>query len=166
MMILLFLFLTVAAPVHSEPGDQSEVEDVAQVEFRETSVVLTCPHNPSDEVKWLHGNEEIKDYKNNIYEIQAPEGTATGFYTCQKNEKKHYFFIKARVCKNCHELSGSMAGGVIFADLLLTGGVILIVYFCTQRKKDPVSNAPRPPNPDYEALNPKTQSRDVYAGIK
>ncbi|KAI7800385.1 hypothetical protein IRJ41_001950 [Triplophysa rosa] len=96
MMILLFLFLTVAAPVHSEPGDQSEVEDVAQVEFRETSVVLTCPHNPSDEVKWLHGNEEIKDYKNNIYEIQAPEGTATGFYTCQKNEKKHYFFIKAR----------------------------------------------------------------------
>ncbi|XP_056613304.1 T-cell surface glycoprotein CD3 epsilon chain-like [Triplophysa dalaica] len=165
LLILMFLLLTVAAEDDSQTVDNIEVEDLSQVEIRDDSVVLTCPHK-SDAVKWLHENKDIQSKLKHSYVIQAQDGTAKGFYACQSDKKKHYFYIKARVCKNCHELSGSLAGGVIIADLLFTGGVILIVFFWSQRKKDPVSNAPRPPNPDYEALNPKTQNRDVYAGIK
>ncbi len=36
------------------------------------------------------------------------------------------------VCKNCYELNGLTAWGVIFGDLLFTGGVILIIYLCTR----------------------------------
>ncbi|KAA0701620.1 hypothetical protein E1301_Tti024183 [Triplophysa tibetana] len=159
LLILMLLLLTVAAEVHSEG------EDLAPVEIGDAFVLLVCPLK-SDSVKWVHGTKEITGNQSSTYKIMAEDGTAKGFYSCESNKKKHYFFIKARVCENCFELSGLTAAGVIFGDLLFTGGVILIVYIWTQRKKDPVSNAPRPPNPDYEALNPKTQNRDVYAGIK
>lgn len=62
------------------------------VEFKETSVVLTCPHN--GQLKWTMEDKTVDG--NSTYEIQAQDGTVTGFYTCQNNNKKHHFFIKAR----------------------------------------------------------------------
>ncbi|KTF93555.1 hypothetical protein cypCar_00032934 [Cyprinus carpio] len=82
---------------------------------------------------------------------------------------------QGQVCENCYELSGLTGWGIMFGDVLITGGVIIIIYFCAARNSDgppkkasnPRSvNPPRPPNPDYAALDPKMRSGNaLYAGL-
>lgn len=50
------------------------------------------------------------------------------------NTNTHSFCVS--VCKNCYELSGLMAWIVILGDVLITGGVILIIYSCATRNRD------------------------------
>lgn len=48
-----------------------------------------------------------------------------------------HLFLSLTVCDNCHELKGPIVIGIICGDLLITGGIILIVYLHGQRKSGP-----------------------------
>ncbi|XP_051536065.1 T-cell surface glycoprotein CD3 epsilon chain [Myxocyprinus asiaticus] len=145
------------------------------VEFKGKSAILTCSNEP--EAEWYRTTDDKPEKlqeKNITYEASAEGGIVSGLYTCKSGSTKIHFYLKAKVCENCHELSGLMATGVIFSDLLLTAGVILIVYVCAQKNTSNTNqrapnqrsrDAPQPPNPDYARLNPKTVSKDVYAGF-
>ncbi|XP_064830514.1 T-cell surface glycoprotein CD3 epsilon chain-like [Oncorhynchus masou masou] len=76
------------------------------------------------------------------------------------------------VCENCVELDA--VTGAIVGDLLVTGGVIFIVYSWAQKKSGPAApqkqtyrsagrGPPVVPSPDYEPLSVATCSRDIYA---
>ncbi|KAL7849435.1 hypothetical protein SRHO_G00210580 [Serrasalmus rhombeus] len=77
------------------------------------------------------------------------------------------------VCVDCVDLDMGWATAIVIGDILVTLGVILIVYLCAKKKAGPAprqratpgrqAGAPPPPNPDYQVLNPATRSRDVYA---
>ncbi|KAM9453922.1 T-cell surface glycoprotein CD3 epsilon chain-like [Salvelinus alpinus] len=78
------------------------------------------------------------------------------------------------VCENCVELDATLVTGVIVGDLLVTGGVIFIVYSWAQKKSGPAApqkptyrsagrGPPVVPSPDYEPLSVATRSRDIYA---
>lgn len=41
------------------------------------------------------------------------------------------------MCDNCYDLDASLVAGVICGDLLITGGIILLVYLHGQRKSGP-----------------------------
>ncbi|XP_065135996.1 T-cell surface glycoprotein CD3 epsilon chain-like [Paramisgurnus dabryanus] len=157
MMFMKFMLLLLTAAVH-------EVQ--SQVVFTDTSAILYCPET-GEVVKWKVKDQSELQQQTELT-VEAKDGSVSGTFTCDADGKKHQFYIKSKVCKNCYELNAGLASGVIIGDLLLTGGVILLVYLCTQRKSDNTKqrDAPRPPNPDYAPLNPKTQTRDLYAGIR
>ncbi|XP_056329757.1 T-cell surface glycoprotein CD3 epsilon chain-like [Danio aesculapii] len=140
------------------------------VYFTSDGAVLSCPGAVSE---W-----DEKQNKNQSLTIKADQGTVKGTHRCKyeedTKEHTHVFYIDAKVCKGCVEFNGWLATAVIFGDLLLTGGLILIIYLCTtknsthtqQKASTPRSaNPPRPPNPDYEKLNTQTLSSGLYAGI-
>ncbi|XP_048121019.1 T-cell surface glycoprotein CD3 epsilon chain-like isoform X2 [Alosa alosa] len=100
-------------------------------------------------------------------------------YSCQQNDATPTvkFYIKAKVCDYCYELDPYVVAAVICADLLITGGIILLVYAYGQRKSGPAppkpSNARNPagsggppvPSPDYQPLSDFTRNRDTYATV-
>ncbi|KAG5837382.1 hypothetical protein ANANG_G00238670 [Anguilla anguilla] len=78
----------------------------------------------------------------------------------------------SQMCEHCYELDGGLLIGIIFVDLLVTGGVIIVIYNCAQRKSSspapasgrPVrANAPSVPDRDYEPLNHATRDTATYA---
>ncbi|RXN02441.1 T-cell surface glyco CD3 epsilon chain [Labeo rohita] len=163
MILASFTFLLLAAAVN--PAQSQEIT--------KDSVILTCPEGQDGTVEW-YKNKVKTSIHSLTYEVKAEQGTVTGFYRCEHGNVKHVFYLNVKVCDNCYELSGLMAWGTILGDVLVTGGVILIVYiFATknsggtqQRASNSRSlNPPRPPNPDYEALDPKMRSNAVYAGL-
>uniref|UniRef100_A0A4W5M8Z0 CD3 gamma/delta subunit Ig-like domain-containing protein n=1 Tax=Hucho hucho TaxID=62062 RepID=A0A4W5M8Z0_9TELE len=95
-------------------------------------------------------------------------------YYCNSSTEIYQFHIKRKVCENGFELDVILVTGIIVGDLLLTGGVILIVYSWAQKKsrcaapQKPTSRSaghgpPVVPSPDYEPLSVATRSRDTYA---
>nr|XP_055051384.1 T-cell surface glycoprotein CD3 epsilon chain-like [Misgurnus anguillicaudatus] len=151
MMFMNFMLLLLTAAVH-------EVQ--SHVTFTDKSATLYCPETEG-EATWT--GDKMTPKTASELTVEATDGEVKGTWACDANGKKHQFYIKSKVCENCYELTAGLASGVIIGDLLFTGGVILLVYLCTQRKQ---RGAPSPPNPDYEMLNPKTQTRDLYAGIR
>ncbi|XP_026137382.1 T-cell surface glycoprotein CD3 epsilon chain isoform X2 [Carassius auratus] len=151
-------------------------------EITDNGVIMTCTGGKDGEVTWNKEKVPVANVNNTIFRVQDDSGTGIveGQYSCEykENENKNIiqtFYINVKVCENCYELSGVMAWGVMIIDLLITGGVILIIYFCSARNSDSkpkkVSNSrpmnpPRPPNQDYAALDPKMRSGDgLYAGL-
>ncbi|XP_052431406.1 T-cell surface glycoprotein CD3 epsilon chain [Carassius gibelio] len=153
------------------------------IEITDDGVIMICTGGDNRVVTWK--NEAGKDVsgEGNKLNVRVPADSGTGIvegqyscnYTDGPNHIKRMFYINVKVCENCYELSGVMAWGVMIIDLLITGGVILIIYFCSARNSDSkpkkVSNSrpmnpPRPPNQDYAALDPKMRSGDgLYAGL-
>ncbi|XP_059371021.1 T-cell surface glycoprotein CD3 epsilon chain-like [Carassius carassius] len=149
------------------------------IEITDDGVIMTCTGGENGKVAWTKESVDIdnKIENNTTFRVQADSGTgiAEGWYTCKYNNIIQTFYFKVKVCENCFELSGVMAWGVMIVDVVITGGVILIIYFCSARNSDStpkkVSNSrpmnpPRPPNQDYAALDPKMRSGDaLYAGL-
>lgn len=42
--------------------------------------------------------------------------------------------ILVPVCENCYELDSTLVAGAIGMDLLLTGGIMMIIYLCAHKK--------------------------------
>ncbi|XP_041090769.1 T-cell surface glycoprotein CD3 epsilon chain-like isoform X7 [Polyodon spathula] len=79
-----------------------------------------------------------------------------------------------QVCEGCVEVEVVQVIGIIFADLLVTVGVAILVYYWAQNRKGATAMAPaaRPgrqnrappvPSPDYEPI--RTGNREVYSGL-
>ncbi|XP_050985652.1 T-cell surface glycoprotein CD3 epsilon chain-like [Labeo rohita] len=174
MILASFTFLLLAAAVN--PAQSQDIN------ISGNDVFMTCPEGEDGLVTWSKDGSEIEKTGNQIFEVKDQQGprTVEGLFSCEYKKPgvekitKHMFYLNVKVCDNCYELSGLMAWGTILGDVLVTGGVILIVYiFATknsggtqQRASNSRSlNPPRPPNPDYEALDPKMRSNAVYAGL-
>ncbi|XP_016370782.1 T-cell surface glycoprotein CD3 epsilon chain [Sinocyclocheilus rhinocerous] len=179
MLLLSVMFVLLAAAVMNPAQGQ------AIREIKEDRVILDCEGGEDGQVKWWKDNNEDKTQKNSTFEAKAEQGTVGGFFTCEyskintdtgTNEViKHKFYLKIKVCENCYELSGLAAWGIMLGDVLITGGLMLIIYICAARKSNGTQkkasnprpiNPPRPPNPDYAALDPKMRSSNaLYAGL-
>ena len=81
------------------------------------------------------------------------------------------------MCANCEELDTFTVVGIIAADLLITLGVLILVYYFSKNKKgqsraaagsrpraQKMQRPPPVPNPDYEPI--RKGQRDVYAGLE
>ncbi|XP_064840539.1 T-cell surface glycoprotein CD3 epsilon chain-like [Oncorhynchus masou masou] len=152
------------------------VEGNGYVSFWRTKVIMTCPgtgewYEETTNMNKISKNiEVIYDENNNRvfhceyqYDQDDPGQTAT-----------YQFYFKGKVCKDCFELSPTLVAGAIIGDLLVTGGVILIVYLRARKKSGPAApqkptsrsagrGPPVVPSPDYEPLSLATRSRDIYA---
>ncbi|XP_067102354.1 T-cell surface glycoprotein CD3 epsilon chain-like [Osmerus mordax] len=163
-LIFIFTLFIVAAEADDRKGS---------VYFWGSSFTLTCPQG------YIH-NESMETYYQSSY---SDSDNDKHYCSSIDNEVKikYYFYIQATVCENCFELDSSLVAGAIGMDLLLTGGIMIIIYLCahkrtsggTPSKSVPAKAPPRsggraPPVPatDYEMLNPQTRSKDIYAGVQ
>ncbi|XP_049634152.1 T-cell surface glycoprotein CD3 epsilon chain [Suncus etruscus] len=108
----------------------------------------------------------------------------SGYYRCYikaSKEKKHYLYLKARVCDNCLEVGLTDVTIIMVADLCVTLGLLLGVYQWSKNRKakaKPVTRAtgtggrprgqtkerpPPVPNPDYEPIRKGQQ--ELYSGL-
>ncbi|XP_072547503.1 T-cell surface glycoprotein CD3 epsilon chain-like [Salminus brasiliensis] len=142
------------------------LDHIDYVSISDTAVTLLCPM------------EDGKVDPNNLNNTEFTSYTDqnNGLHFCNRGSEKFYFYTKLKVCKGCVEMGTGLVLTMMIGDILLTAGVILIVYVCAKRKAAPAppqraanprqANAPLPPNPDYQRLNPATRSKDIYAEAK
>ncbi|NWZ27575.1 CD3E protein, partial [Asarcornis scutulata] len=142
-----------------------------QVDISGTTVTVICP--VSETVQWSPASP---DSENNVFIKKNHDGSPLNL-TCTGSNKNIYMYLKARVCTNCRELDTLTVTGIIIADLLITFGLLILVYyFSKDRKGRPSTGAgsrprgqktqrpPPVPNPDYEPI--RKGQREVYAGLE
>ncbi|XP_007229632.3 T-cell surface glycoprotein CD3 epsilon chain-like [Astyanax mexicanus] len=170
LLLLLAVAQTTTAdyPEDTESGFQTGKEYVT---FRDLDVILTCPESDSTEITWGPKNI-VGDGTEGIIEDYTEDES---LYYCQKkgDTVKHFFYVKAKVCKGCVEMNKGLVIAAMFGDILFTLGVILVIYACAKKKNSSPApqraahsrqpSAPPPPEPDYQSLNQATRSRDIYA---
>ncbi|NWV19307.1 CD3E protein, partial [Origma solitaria] len=141
------------------------------VEISGTTVTITCPLKDVN-VKW-NPSETIEEGK---LILKDHDSTPTNV-SCFTDKKRRELYLNARVCANCEELDALTVAGIIAADLLITLGVLILVYYCSKGRKGRASAAgdsrprgqkmqrpPPVPNPDYEPI--RKGQREVYAGLE
>ncbi|KAM6158597.1 T-cell surface glycoprotein CD3 epsilon chain [Rhynchocyon petersi] len=155
-----------------------------------TTVMLTCPMEAESEVKkiiWKKDDKEIQveTNKDNLLILENfSEVENSGYYTCYSEGSKQessYLYLKARVCENCMEVNLMVVIAIVIADICITLGLLMVVYYWSKNRKakaKPVTrglgaggrprgqNKERPPpvpNPDYEPI--RKGQRDVYSGL-
>ncbi|NXR96272.1 CD3E protein, partial [Hypocryptadius cinnamomeus] len=142
------------------------------VEISGTTVTITCPLEHENIQWYLFGN--IQDTKERKFIIKDHDSTPANL-SCS-SDKKHQLYLKAKVCATCEELDALTVAGIITADLLITLGVLILVYYFSKGRKGRASAAgdsrprgqkmqrpPPVPNPDYEPI--RKGQREVYAGL-
>ncbi|NWV33213.1 CD3E protein, partial [Grantiella picta] len=141
------------------------------VEISGTTVTITCPLDDVG-VQWEppgrteEGKLVIKDHDSTPANL-----------SCFLGNERHELYLNARVCDNCEELDALTVAGIITADLLITLGLLILVYYFSKRRKGRASSAgdsrprgpkmqrpPPVPNPDYEPI--RKGQREVYAGLQ
>ncbi|NXF13314.1 CD3E protein, partial [Smithornis capensis] len=145
------------------------------VEISGTTVTITCPLTEGN-IKWERtggatGTEEERKY------IMRDHDSSAVKLSCSSGAERHELYLNARVCANCEELDALTATGIIAADLLITLGVLILVYYFSKDRKGKAGPSPasrprgqkmqRPPpvpNPDYEPI--RKGQREVYAGLE
>ncbi|XP_017564929.2 T-cell surface glycoprotein CD3 epsilon chain [Pygocentrus nattereri] len=150
-------------------GDEVNKHETSNLYIDGTTVTLFCPEEPT---KWKKDGADLVGTDKNLT-ISNYKDENNGFYQCGTEKNKYYFYTKLKVCVDCVDLDMGWATAIVIGDILVTLGVILIVYLCAKKKAGPAprqratpgrqAGAPPPPNPDYQVLNPATRSRDVYA---
>ncbi|XP_070987182.1 T-cell surface glycoprotein CD3 epsilon chain-like [Oncorhynchus clarkii lewisi] len=153
------------------------VEGNGYVSFWRTTVTMTCPGIG----EWYDGTTKMDKNSQNIEENY--DESKKRVYHCEyqhdhqvgpEKTATYQFYFKGKVCKDCYELNPTLVAGAIIGDLLVTGGVILIVYLRARKKSGPAApqkptsrsagrGPPVVPSPDYEPLSLATRSRDIYA---
>ncbi|KFP14356.1 T-cell surface glycoprotein CD3 epsilon chain, partial [Egretta garzetta] len=144
------------------------------VEISGTTVTITCPLTEGS-VTWdLTGTKpENKDKKL----VLENHDSSPANVSCSEGAKKYDMYLNARVCANCEELDTLAVTGIIIADLLITFGVLILVYYFSKDRKGRASTTagsrprgqktqrpPPVPNPDYEPI--RKGQREVYAGLE
>uniref|UniRef100_A0A8C3XK32 CD3e molecule n=1 Tax=Chelydra serpentina TaxID=8475 RepID=A0A8C3XK32_CHESE len=138
-----------------------------EVVISKTKVTLTCPLEPpsGSEIKWKKGAEETKNIGQDFVIEEYDSSRDDGDYTCVSGANSLRLHLKAKVCESCEELEPMTVAGVIIADLLITLGVLILVYYFSKNRKGRVGGSagvhprgttpkmvrpPPVPNPDYE----------------
>ncbi|KAL9825921.1 T-cell surface glycoprotein CD3 epsilon chain [Geothlypis trichas] len=151
-----------------------EPEGEFLVEISGTTVTITCPLDAED-IRWeLSG--KLQDTKERKFIIQDHDSSPANLSCSLGDKKKHQLYLKAKVCAACEELDALTVAGIITADLLITLGVLILVYYFCKGRKGRASSAgdsrprgqkmqrpPPVPNPDYEPI--RKGQREVYAGL-
>lgn len=164
--VLIFLLAGFAATT-------AQMHSTESVLIYGTTVELKCPEG-DEEITWQEKDKSPTEGQDATYIINGYTDEKDGLYTCESKilNKRYKFYIKAVVCENCYELDMTLAIGVIIGDVLVTLGVVLIVYLCARQKSDTIppqratrqqARGPPVPNPDYQELNPATRSNDIYS---
>ncbi|NXP14444.1 CD3E protein, partial [Thinocorus orbignyianus] len=142
------------------------------VEISGTTVTITCPLTEGN-IVWEPAATNPES--NEKYVIENHNSSPVNV-SCSSGGKKHRLYLNARVCTNCEELDTLAVIGIITADLLITFGVLILVYYFSKDKgKASASAGSRPrgqklqrpppvPNPDYEPI--RKGQREVYAGLE
>ncbi|NWU19344.1 CD3E protein, partial [Dyaphorophyia castanea] len=144
------------------------------VEISGTTVTITCPLE-DEGIQW-HLSGRRRDAEERKFIIKDHDSTPANL-SCSIGNKKRELYLNARVCANCEELDALTVAGVITADLLITLGVLILVYYFSKgrkgrasaggdsRPRGPKMQRPPPvPNPDYEPI--RKGQREVYAGLE
>ncbi|NWQ95751.1 CD3E protein, partial [Burhinus bistriatus] len=144
------------------------------VEISGTTVTITCPLTEGNIVWKSTGTEAASDDRK--YVIENHDSSPTNV-TCSSSGKEYRMYLNARVCTNCEELDALAVTGIIIADLLITFGVLILVYYFSKDRKgrastgagsrprgQKVQRPPPVPNPDYEPI--RKGQREVYAGLE
>ncbi|XP_030394038.1 T-cell surface glycoprotein CD3 epsilon chain isoform X2 [Gopherus evgoodei] len=158
---VLGLLLCVADTMAQE-NQYSLEENPFEVVISKTKVTITCPLQLGSGIKWKKGEEQEKG-GDQVYVIEE--------YKSPKDDGDYM------LCRNCEELDVLTVAGVIIADLLITLGVLILVYYFSKNRKGRVGGSagvhprgpkmvrpPPVPNPDYEPI--RKGQRDVYAGLQ
>ncbi|XP_055735788.1 T-cell surface glycoprotein CD3 epsilon chain-like [Salvelinus fontinalis] len=153
------------------------VEGEGDVSFWRTTVTMTCPGNG----EWYEDTNNMNKGKSIENEVNYDESKKRVYHCEYLNDPydtekttTYQFYFKGKVCEDCYELNPTLVAGAIIGDLLVTGGVILIVYLRARKKSGPAApqkptsrsagrGPPVVPSPDYEPLSVATRSRDIYA---
>ncbi|XP_009570064.1 T-cell surface glycoprotein CD3 epsilon chain isoform X2 [Cuculus canorus] len=158
-------------------GTAAQLEDVeAQEEFlleiSGTTVTITCPLTEGSIVWDLGGTKPASNERK--YVIENHDSSPTNV-ACSSGSKKYQMYLNARVCTNCEELDALTVTGIIIADILITFGVLILVYYFSKDRKgragaggrqrgQKMQRPPPVPNPDYEPI--RKGQREVYAGLE
>ncbi|XP_009897740.2 T-cell surface glycoprotein CD3 epsilon chain [Dryobates pubescens] len=169
---LLGLLLCGAGTAAQEGDDEAEGEFL--VEISGTMVTITCPLAEGSITWELPGRKPAESGEK--YTIQDHDSSPVNV-TCASGAKTREMYLNARVCTNCEELDALAVTGIITADLLITLGVLILVYYFSKDRKGRASSSPgirqrgpkmqRPPpvpNPDYEPI--RKGQRELYAGLQ
>ncbi|NXX35386.1 CD3E protein, partial [Nicator chloris] len=144
------------------------------VEISGTTVTITCPFE-DEGFRW-DVSGRTGDIQERKFIIKDHDSTPANL-SCSLGAKKRQLYLNARVCANCEELDALTVAGIITADLLITLGVLILVYYFSKGRKGRASAAagdsrprgqkmqrpPPVPNPDYEPI--RKGQREVYAGL-
>ncbi|NWY34677.1 CD3E protein, partial [Pheucticus melanocephalus] len=130
------------------------------VEISGTTVTITCPLE-DEGIQWeLSGKSQ--DTRERKFIMMDHDSTPANL-SCSLGDKKRQLYLNAKVCATCEELDALTVAGIITADLLITLGVLILVYYFSKGRKGRASSAgesrprgqkmqrpPPVPNPDYE----------------
>ncbi|XP_006834049.1 PREDICTED: T-cell surface glycoprotein CD3 epsilon chain [Chrysochloris asiatica] len=174
-----------SAWVQSENEETDESTKKYEISISGTNVVLKCPEESSEHggIKWLKNDKPLDSNEQQLKLENFSEMENSGYYSCYVNqEKKHHLYLKARVCENCMEVNLKAIVGIVIADICITLGLLLLVYYWSKNRKakakpvmrgtagtgnrprGPKKERPPPvPNPDYEPIRKGQQ--DLYAGL-
>ncbi|NWH55547.1 CD3E protein, partial [Fregata magnificens] len=146
-----------------------------QVEISGTTVTITCPVAEGS-IAWELNGTPKPGSNENKYIIENHDSSPANV-SCSSGGKKYEMYLNARVCANCEELDALAVTGIITADLLITFGVLILVYYFSKDRKGRASASagsrprgqkmqrpPPVPNPDYEPI--RKGQREVYAGLE
>ncbi|NXT45407.1 CD3E protein, partial [Pelecanoides urinatrix] len=144
------------------------------VEISGTTVTITCPLTEGNVVWDSPGRKPGSNERK--YVIEHHDSSPANV-SCSSGGEKHEMYLNARVCTNCEELDALAVAGIITADLLITFGVLILVYYFSKDRKGRASagagsrprgqkmqRPPPVPNPDYEPI--RKGQREVYAGLE
>ncbi|NXF48871.1 CD3E protein, partial [Oceanites oceanicus] len=144
------------------------------VEISGTTVTITCPLTEGSIAWELTGTKTASNERK--YVIENHDSSPSNV-SCSSADKKYEMYLNARVCTNCEELDALAVTGIITADLLITLGVLILVYYFSKDRKGRASASagsrprgqkmqrpPPVPNPDYEPI--RKGQREVYAGLE
>ncbi|XP_064326987.1 T-cell surface glycoprotein CD3 epsilon chain isoform X1 [Phalacrocorax carbo] len=145
-----------------------------QVEISGTTVTITCPLSEGD-ISWKTTGTTPTP-KERTYVIKDHDSFPLNV-SCSANGVEYDMYLNARVCANCEELDTLAVIGIVTADLLITFGVLILVYYFSKDRKGRASPSagsrprgqkmqrpPPVPNPDYEPI--RKGQREVYAGLE
>ncbi|XP_025913764.1 T-cell surface glycoprotein CD3 epsilon chain [Apteryx rowi] len=172
--LLLCVVGTAAQEEGAEAGEGSTSPPKFLVDISGTTVTITCPVTEGD-IVWKSTLTKPTDNVNK-YVIENYDNSP-GNVSCSSGQQKYNMYLKARVCANCEELDALAVTGIITADLLITLGVLILVYYFSKDRKGKASSGagsrprgqkmqhpPPVPNPDYEPI--RKGQREVYAGLE
>ncbi|XP_059563675.1 T-cell surface glycoprotein CD3 epsilon chain [Myotis daubentonii] len=181
--ILGLCFLSVGA--WGQEGDFPPPLKRFKVSISGTRVEVTCPEDPdSEQIKWERNGVLLKDQQEeHLLLDNFSEMENSGHYTCYRgnSNNRNHLYLKARVCENCMEVDVMAVAGIIVADVCVTLGLLLLVYYWSKNRKakaKPMArgvgaggrpggqNKERPPpvpNPDYEPI--RKGQRELYSGL-
>ncbi|XP_072546918.1 T-cell surface glycoprotein CD3 epsilon chain-like [Salminus brasiliensis] len=162
----LLVLLTLAVAIAEDNGKPA-------LWIKGTTVTLQC--SGSGKWTWKKDGKAINDSTSDLI-INKYTDQDNGLYTCS-DDKDYYIYTNLKVCEGCVELDVTLAMGIVFGDVLITLGVILMVYLCAKRKAAPASappqraprrqpNTAQPSDSTYQELNPETIAKDVYSDVK